>query len=412
MFKHLLILSSQLRNSIQLVVRNKNSWNNFDVKARIIGDRKLIRIALIRTNLRSLWSSILRSFHAGNYLKNFCYGLLVLPLALYPLSMLAQETLNYGNPSRSFCSNSYGIEAAIDGLLLQPFEEGFSYAIRNDNRQSSGGVDGAPGGAVINFQSEWQPAFRFSLGYTPSFTLRALWMDFHAKSVNHAHADTALSGAGLEGIWMPAIDSQVLYGSAAFRWKLDLDLVDFELGKRYQVSSALTINPYCSMRFAWIDQSVHAIYSLPSNSAYARDQVMAMNDFHGIGPRLGLSSEWGFAHGWMILAGGSASLLYGRFNTHDGFSTAAASSAELLNDIDEHFSQMAPNADFNVGFGYGRSFSNSGWHFGVQIGYEAQVFWNQNEWRQPIGSDAPALAILQTLDLSIQGFSLRGQFEF
>ena len=39
-----------------LVVINKNSWNNFGVKARIIDERKLIRIALIRVNLRSLRS--------------------------------------------------------------------------------------------------------------------------------------------------------------------------------------------------------------------------------------------------------------------------------------------------------------------------------------------------------------------
>ena len=31
-----------------LVVLNKNSWNNFGVKARIIDERKLIRIALIK----------------------------------------------------------------------------------------------------------------------------------------------------------------------------------------------------------------------------------------------------------------------------------------------------------------------------------------------------------------------------
>jgi len=55
------------------VLCSKNSWSNFGVKARIIDDRKLIRIELIRINLRSLWSSILRSFHARNYLKNFCY---------------------------------------------------------------------------------------------------------------------------------------------------------------------------------------------------------------------------------------------------------------------------------------------------------------------------------------------------
>jgi len=50
------------------VVRNKNSWSNFGLKAHII-------------NLRSLWSSILRSFLVRNYLKNFCCGLL--PFAIF-----------------------------------------------------------------------------------------------------------------------------------------------------------------------------------------------------------------------------------------------------------------------------------------------------------------------------------------
>ena len=35
------------------------------VKAPIIGDRKRVRIALIRARLRRVWSSILGSFHAG-----------------------------------------------------------------------------------------------------------------------------------------------------------------------------------------------------------------------------------------------------------------------------------------------------------------------------------------------------------
>jgi hypothetical protein len=57
-----------------LVVLNKNSWCNFCVKAAQIADRKFMRIALIRMNLRSLRSTISASFHAKNCFKNFCYG--------------------------------------------------------------------------------------------------------------------------------------------------------------------------------------------------------------------------------------------------------------------------------------------------------------------------------------------------
>ena len=68
-----LFIFIDLKNYLEdlLVVLNKNSWSNFGVKAARIDDRKLLRIALIRSNLRSLRSSILESFHARNYLKNF-----------------------------------------------------------------------------------------------------------------------------------------------------------------------------------------------------------------------------------------------------------------------------------------------------------------------------------------------------
>jgi hypothetical protein len=69
----------------RIVLRCNNFWNNFCVKAAIIGDRKLIRIELIRINLRSLRSSILASFHARNYLKNFCNGALAPILCFFLL---------------------------------------------------------------------------------------------------------------------------------------------------------------------------------------------------------------------------------------------------------------------------------------------------------------------------------------
>lgn len=72
---------------VNLVVRNKSSWSNFGVKARRINDRKMICIKLILTILRSL---ILRSFHARNYLKNFCCGLLGL-LFISSISFASDE---------------------------------------------------------------------------------------------------------------------------------------------------------------------------------------------------------------------------------------------------------------------------------------------------------------------------------
>jgi hypothetical protein len=325
-------------------------------------------------------------------------------LLLLPFSLFA-ETVPYGNPSHAAAPHSRAVEMAVEYLLLQPFEEGIAIAIRNDDRQESAG-------ATINFNTKWQSAVRCSIGYAPSFTLRAAWTDFHTKNVNHAHESTDLSGVGLIGIWMPAIDENVLYAFAAMSWKIDFDTVDLTLGKRFKVSNALLFNPYCSVRWAMIGQHFHTVYSLPSDAAHLGDEVQVLNDFHGIGPGAGMSAEWGFAHGWMIFAEGTAALLQGKFRTHSGFSSAEQPSEELLNSVDAVFSRMVPVADFYFGLGWGKTFSKKCRYLGWRLCYENHIYWEQSQWRRAIGSDAPATALLETHDLSVQGFSLRGELEF
>ncbi len=311
----------------------------------------------------------------------------------------------YGNPSDTHCPCSSGLEAYLELLYFQPFEEGLIYAIRNDARQTVGGADGTPGGPLIDLEPRWQPGVRVALGYSPSFTTRLVWTYFHANTVNHSHSDTSLPGTGLQSVWVPAIDASVLYAAASFRWKLDFDSIDFELGKRYEVSPHLSVNPVGIVRYLLVDQAFEAQYG-------GSDSASAMNDFRGIGPGFAVRSEWGFAHGWAISCASGFSLLYGRFSTHYGFFTPTIPAALLINDVDQRYHRLVANADFSAGLGYGKCLSGGRWRIGGSLNYEAHYFWNQNQLRQPIGSDAPALAIQQERDLSIQGFSLRAYFEF
>ncbi len=79
-----------------IVLCKQSFCSHFGVKARIIIERKLMRIALIRISLRSLRSTILRSFHARNYHKNFVYR--ALALFLFPLFLwgdLADHALDH-----------------------------------------------------------------------------------------------------------------------------------------------------------------------------------------------------------------------------------------------------------------------------------------------------------------------------
>lgn len=311
----------------------------------------------------------------------------------------------YGNPSQPQCECSWGIEAAGEALCLQLFEEGLSYAIQSDVRQSIGGVDGTPGGAILNVEPRWQAGYRVMIGYAPNVTFRLVWMSVDADRVDRATSDLSQPGIGLQGTWIPAVDQSVLYSSARFRWIVDFDALDVEVGKQYAVSPSLSFNPICSLRGVRIDQGFQAFYG-------SSDQVHAMNDFEGLGPRIGVSSIWGFGPQWELFASASASLLYGRFTTHYGFSTPTLPMGLLLNDIDERMKTQVANAEFSFGFGWSRCLSNGRWHVGIRLSYEAHLFWDQNEVRIALGSDAPALAFLQARDLSIQGFGLRAEVEF
>lgn len=327
-------------------------------------------------------------------------------VSLAPLLLSAEEPcLFYGNPSRPACPCSYALEATVDFLYLQPFEEGLTYAIRNDARQGVGGADGTPGGPLIDLEPRWQPGVRLSFGYAPSFTARAIWTRFHASTSDHAHVELTVPGIGLQSVWVPAIDASVLYDAASFRWNLDFDTFDFELGKRYEVSSSLTFNPVCLVRTAWIDQAFHARYG-------AADSASAMNDFRGIGPGFAFRADWGFARNWSISTAAGFALLYGEFTSHYGISLAAVPAEELLSGVDLKDHRLASAADFSTGIGYGRCVADERFRVGGTLCYEAHVYWNQSQLFRPMGSDAPGIALQETRDLSIQGFSLRGYFEF
>ena len=322
---------------------------------------------------------------------------------LFPFLLCAQnENANcYGNPSCMLNEKVLGAEFIADFLYMQPLVDGLSYAIRNDVRQQSmGGVDGTPGGPILDLKPDWEPAFRVAVCYVPDVTARLVWMHFFGKTTTEAHADISQPGLGLEGIWVPPVNSSRLYSSAKLHWKLDFDTLDLDLGKCYQVSPFLKMNPSCSVRFARINQSFHAVYQ--------QDWAQAENNFFGIGPRIGLDSQWCFVQDWSLFGGMAASMLYGQFETHSEFFSQAA----VLQNISDDFFRLEPNVEFSLGIGWQRFLSNRHCRLGFRLSYEAQVFWNQIALRQPMGSDAPQLALSQTRDLALQGFALRGSLVF
>ena len=99
----------------------KKSFSCFGcVKALIIDDCKLLRIPLIRINLRSLRSSILRSFHISPNIKNFIYRALVSTISLSFLSFSREgEELKILDDLIATSERQLVLQKELRGLIVE-----------------------------------------------------------------------------------------------------------------------------------------------------------------------------------------------------------------------------------------------------------------------------------------------------
>ena len=215
-------------------------------------------------------------------------------------------------------------------------------------------------------------------------------------------------------------------------WKVELNLVDVELGRQYWVSKYLTMRPFVGVRFASIKQDYRLKIKggtwtpvttglLPLN-----DEVRLDNDFRGAGLRSGLDTIWHLGCGWGIYGDFAFNIVYGKFSfDHDETNRQAAGSHLKAKVVDASYSFRASRAMFDLGLGiqWAGMFCDCQYGFLISLGWEHHLFMDQNQmWRVVrIGDSATAVQPNNTGenvfhqrrgDLDTQGVTLRVKFDF
>ncbi|NGX59177.1 MAG: hypothetical protein KR126chlam3_00324 [Chlamydiae bacterium] len=115
-------------------------------------------------------------------------------------------------------------------------------------------------------------------------------------------------------------------------WKLQLNLIDIELGREYWTSKYLSFRPFVGLRIAFIEQNFEIQHKGGSwgftftNGFPSNDKVDLENDFKGVGLRTGFDTTWQFGCGWGLYGNFAASIIYGRFSLDHDEETRLASS--------------------------------------------------------------------------------------
>lgn len=300
-----------------------------------------------------------------------------------------------------------------DFLYWQAHQNGMAYAVKSkgsDLYHSS----------TKEMDFRWDPGFRVGLGWnTPhdGWDIYANWTSFYTKA-------NGKKGTKGSTIYPTFIDPNFIASYqdytpsvAKAHWRLNLNMIDLEMGREFFVSKWLTLRPFVGLRTAWIHQRLDVEYKnmQTSNATNVNYETELKNKYWGIGVRPGLNTQWGLGCGFSIYGNSAISLLYGFFDL-DQEQYAKPTSGALTKYIKNAHSYHVDRAiaEVQLGIRWEHMFANDHAHFSIQAGWENFVFFGQNQFDKFVNSDnyGRGVFVSNQGDLTTQGYTLSIRLDF
>ena len=319
------------------------------------------------------------------------------------------------------CPRDFYFNAAF--LLMQAREDGLEYAVKQSSVQSAGNNNNVfplQGGEIQGYttgshSTDWNYGVRLNCGFYlnhDAWDLGVSWMYFRINN----DKGIIVNGGVLLPLWLdPGIETR---GSATVqdnvtssaRWTANLHAIDLRLGKPYHISRYVIFNPHFGVRFGWIGQDFMV---RNGGNFYYSDydhnvDMIAKNDFWGLGARAGLDSEWHVGAGWFLFGNIAASLLYSHFDVDQSVTFRNAIRYQLKHE----FYTVVPNTEIHLGVCWSKLFSKNRYLFMLKGAYEFHAWFDQNRMRRFFDTAPSCNDEVSRADLYLSGFSFALGFEF
>ena len=272
----------------------------------------------------------------------------------------------FANGRPVYCG--WGVWATGDVLYWKAFQGGTDYAYTSNTPASQWML-----GTIHKANYEWEAGYRLGLSYSwpyDNWDLAALYTSIDPTAEGSAKAPIQ----GNLGMLFNAPDlATALNGST--KWKTNYSTFDFELGRSFFVSKYLYLRPHFGLRSAWIHQKAKANFSFLGGT----EQVRNRNDFDGAGLRLGGDGKWFLDSHWNFNLATSASMLYGKFKVKNfrKVYTGVRPTYQLKETGDCY--KTVPAAQMALGFGWETIFAEERCHIALNVAYELNYWWRQNQ---------------------------------
>ncbi len=277
----------------------------------------------------------------------------------------------YNYPGRINVQGSWDLFIIGNFIYWEPREKGLELGIPSSSDMAS------RTGSVANMDFEYKPGFKVGLGLNFDHDNWVGFIEFTRLHMTIGDKKTRPDWASsFQPSWFTSgqdANTTELKG----RWKLDLDILDFELGRPEYVGQKLIFKPFFGLRGGWIDQTYIAT-RIVSN-------IQSLNNIKSrswlVGPRAGIDTQWLLGAGFRFNGDIAASLFYQYFRNVTMKRQNYANPSILDANIRNNEGYITPQIDMAIGLGWGKYFGKSKYHFDILANYELQYYFNQNMMR-------------------------------
>lgn len=330
------------------------------------------------------------------------------------VSCIPQDGAIYAEKGRGFFVQG-------DWLYWKTGESGLGYVL--NQQQSNIFSDPATDayslgfGEIANPKFDWESGFRGGLGYTTPedrWDLILLWTCYEGKG-----SDRQTSAGNDDSVLFPVFlhpndfndQAIVACKDASYQATIQLNVLDWDLGKTFFAGKRVSLHPHFGLRSAWVHQ-IHNIeyttlFDQIQNEVLKSYSTHAVNNFWGLGPRGGFGADFSLGLGLSFTADLAVSLLYGNFDNSysERFSRSEEDTPDATIADSDIFHAGRVVTDVQLAMRWQRPFAGNKIRFLLQAGWEHHMFFSQNQIPRFVDGQNWGVFVQNQGDLYFQGWT-------
>ncbi len=297
--------------------------------------------------------------------------------------------------------DGYGFFATADLLCWQLKEGGSDYSLSLSPTHAK----------AAHSHFDWSFGFRTGAGYHMEHDRWDWYVNFTWFQTQASDSTRSLGVDGLsplKGFGLPNAANSI-----RAHWNVHYYVLDLELGRSFFVNRFLSFRPQVGIESAWIYQRRrYWIRTDPDpTTGIFGENIYGKNNFFGIGPRAGIQGTFSFNSHFYLMSALNSSLQWGQFDDHLSETLLSTGSNIAQVDLSSGLHRPLPNVQMTLNFGWESNLCQDQFHLSIQLGYEFQYWWRQNQFLNEQQFTEGSFAH-ESMDLSLNGATLEMRFDF